>query len=122
MVNQNLQLLWRQIKSKLAYRILKRNMTLNKLIYRKTFLYCFISYFCTLRLPMSVQMNYPMIQYLKEALQNNVNVMKSLEKLLGSSSSNEILRSNNENNLRDEISRGQQIKLILGTPNMKCFL
>ena len=63
---------------------------------------------------MSVQMNYPMIQYLKEALQNNVSVMKSLEKLLGSSSSNEILRSNNENNLGDEISRGQQIKLILG--------
>ena len=72
-----------------------------------------MSYFCTLRLPMSVQMNYPMIQYLKEALQNNVSVMKSLEKLLGSSSSNEILRSNNGNILADEISRGQQIKLLL---------
>ena len=63
---------------------------------------------------MSVQMNYPMIQYLKEALQNNVSVMKSLEKLLNSSSSNEILRSNNENNLADEISKGKRIKLILG--------
>ena len=63
---------------------------------------------------MSVQMNYPMIQYLKEALQNNVSVMKSLEKLLSSSSSNEILRSNNENNLADEISKGKRIKLILG--------
>jgi len=57
------------------------------------------------KLPMSVQMNYPMIQYLKEALQNNVSVMKSLEKLLGSSSSNEILRSNNGNSLADGISR-----------------
>ena len=63
---------------------------------------------------MSVQMNYPMIQYLKEALQNNVSVMKSLEKLLSSSSSNEILRSNNDNNLADEISKGERIKLILG--------
>jgi len=54
-----------------------------------------------------------MIQYLKEALQNNVSVMKSLEKLLGSSSSNEIMRSNNGHILADEISRGQQIKLLL---------
>ena len=117
MVNQNLHLVWKRIKSKLAYRILRRNMMLNKLKYfrirRKTFLLCFMSYFCTLRLPMSVQMNYPMIQYLKEALQNNVSVMKSLEKLLGSSSSNEIMRSNNGHILADEISRGQQIKLLL---------
>jgi hypothetical protein len=38
------------------------------------------------RLPMSVQMNYPMVQYLKQALKNDTNVIKELDRLLGSPS------------------------------------
>ena len=36
---------------------------------------------------MSVQMNYPMVQYLRHALQNDTSVIQELDKLLGLASS-----------------------------------
>jgi hypothetical protein len=48
---------------------------------------------------MSVQMNYPMVQYLRQALKNDANVIQELDRLLASSSNATTVHKKVEENM-----------------------
>jgi len=57
------------------------------------------------KVPMSVQMNYSMVEYLRQALKNDTNVTQELDRLLGASTTTSVLGEEKE--IRTETKKGR---------------